>query len=121
MRTEISRVFYVEAAHRLPNVAEGHKCGRLHGHSYRITLHIEGEVDPHTGWIMDFGEVDDAWKPIHEALDHRFLNEVEGLQNPTSEVLARWVMERVKLPKGRVAAVTISETCTAECTVYATR
>jgi 6-pyruvoyltetrahydropterin/6-carboxytetrahydropterin synthase len=76
-------------------------------------------VDARTGWIVDFGEVDQAWKPIHDALDHRFLNEVPGLENPTSEKLAQWVLERVKLPVGKLRAVAVAETCNAACTVYA--
>lgn len=119
MRTEISREQRFEAAHRLPNVPDGHKCGRLHGHSFRVTLYVGGEVDPHTGWILDFGAIDQAWKPLRERLDHRYLNEIEGLENPTSEVLARWIFDRVDLPAGRLVAVTVHETCIGACTVYA--
>jgi 6-pyruvoyltetrahydropterin/6-carboxytetrahydropterin synthase len=119
MRTEISRSYHVEAAHRLPHLPEGHKCARLHGHSFEITLHVQGEVDPKTGFILDFAEIDRAFEPLFERLDHHYLNEVEGLENPTSEVLARFVMERVRLPAGRLAAVTVAETCNARCTVYA--
>ena len=116
-RTELSRQYFIEAAHRLPNVPAGHKCARLHGHSFKITLHISGEIDPGPGWVVDFGEIDQAWLPIHEVLDHRYLNEIAGLENPTSENLARWILERVKLPRGKLRAVTIAETCCAECTV----
>jgi 6-pyruvoyltetrahydropterin/6-carboxytetrahydropterin synthase len=119
MRTEISKEYRIEAAHRLPNVPVGHKCARLHGHSFKITLYITGEVDPHTGWIVDFGDIDRAWEPIHLLLDHHCLNEVPGLENPTSEKLAAWVLERVQLPKGRLSAVAVAETCCAACTVYA--
>ena len=119
MHTEIARVYLIEAAHRLPNVDPGHKCARLHGHSFRITLRIGGPVDPQAGWIVDFGEVDRAWQSIHEALDHRYLNEVEGLENPTSEMLAGWILQRVKLPRGSLRSVTVAENCAAECTVYA--
>jgi 6-pyruvoyltetrahydropterin/6-carboxytetrahydropterin synthase len=120
VKTELFRLYTVEAAHRLPNVPPGHKCQRLHGHSFKITLHIGGEVDPKTGWIIDFGEVDRAFEPLFEQLDHHYLNEVPGLENPTSELLARWVLERVRLPGARLLAVTIDETCNARCTVYAT-
>lgn len=119
MRTELFRNYIVEAAHRLPNVPSGHKCARLHGHSFKITLHIGGEVDPKSGWIIDFGEVDQAFAPLFEQLDHHYLNEVAGLENPTSELLARWVLERVHLSGARLLAVTIDETCNARCTVYA--
>ena len=119
MRTEISRSFSIEAAHRLPHVPEGHKCSRLHGHSFKITLHVGGELDPKLGWIVDFAELDRAFQPIHKLLDHRYLNEVPGLENPTSELLARFVLERVKLSAGVLKAVSISETCTSSCIVYA--
>ena len=119
MRTEISRSYQIEAAHRLPHVPEGHKCARLHGHSFEITLHVTGEVDPKLGFILDFAEIDRAFEPLFERLDHHYLNEVQGLENPTSEVLARFVLERVRLPAGRLAAVTVAETCNARCTVYA--
>ena len=119
MRTEISRSFRIEAAHRLPGLPAEHKCARLHGHSFEITLVVGGEVDPKLGWIVDFADIDRAFEPIFLALDHRYLNEVPGLDNPTSEVLARWVFERVQLPRARLVRVTVAETCTARCTVYA--
>ena len=119
MRTEISRSYTIEAAHRLPHVPAGHKCARLHGHSFRITLHVGGAVDPKLGWIVDFAEIDRAFEPLFAQLDHRYLNEVEGLENPTSEVLAQWVLTRVQLAGARITAVSIEETCSARCTVYA--
>lgn len=119
MRTELSKSFNLEAAHRLPNVPPEHKCARLHGHSFEVTLHVRGPVDPHLGWVLDFAEITKAFAPMHELLDHRYLNEVKGLENPTSENLARFILERVKLPAGKLSAVTVSETCTSSCTVYA--
>ena len=119
MRTELSKTFNLEAAHRLPNVPPEHKCARLHGHSFEVTLHVRGPVDPHLGWVLDFAEITKAFAPMHELLDHRYLNEVSGLDNPTSENLARFILERVKLPAGKLSAVTVSETCTSSCTVYA--
>src|SRR5919197_833097 len=94
--TEIFKEFTFEAAHRLPNVPEGHKCGRLHGHSFRAEVHVRGQVDPASGWVMDFGDIKEAFAPLHDELDHRFLNEIDGLQNPTSENLARWIWRRLK-------------------------
>ena len=119
MRTEIERTFRFEAAHRLPNLPEDHKCFRLHGHSFRATVVVAGEVDPHLGWIVDFAALDEAWKPLHDLLDHRYLNEVPGLENPTSEHLARFILERITVPAARVLRVTVRETCTAACTVHA--
>ncbi|MEV6621426.1 6-carboxytetrahydropterin synthase QueD [Amycolatopsis sp. NPDC051106] len=113
---EIFREFTFEAAHRLPEVPEGHKCARLHGHSYRVTVHVEGPVDPHAGWVMDFGEVKAAFKPLEEQLDHRYLNEIQGLENPTSENLAVWIWDRLVPQLPDVSAVTVRETCTSGCT-----
>ncbi|WP_280505637.1 6-carboxytetrahydropterin synthase QueD [Nocardia farcinica] len=111
---EIYREFTFEAAHRLPNVPEGHKCARLHGHSYRVVVHVAGEVDPTTGWVMDFAEIKQAFAPLSEELDHHYLNEVAGLENPTSEVLARWIWARLeyRLP---LSQVVVKETCTSGC------
>lgn len=113
---EIFREFTFEAAHRLPNVPEGHKCSRLHGHSYRVIVHVEAPVDPETGWVMDFGDLKKAFKPLEARLDHYYLNDIEGLENPTSEVLARWIWERLKPTLPVLSALTVRETCTSGCT-----
>jgi 6-pyruvoyltetrahydropterin/6-carboxytetrahydropterin synthase len=107
---EIFKEFAFEAAHYLPLVPSGHKCGRLHGHSYRATVHVKGDVGP-MGWVVDFAEVTVAFAPLADQLDHRYLNEVEGLSNPTSENVARWIFDRLaeSLP---LAAVAVRETCT---------
>ena len=88
---DIFKSFTLEAAHRLPNVPPGHKCARLHGHSFRIELHVSGEPDPHAGWVMDFADLKAAFAPIYERLDHHYLNDIDGLENPTSERLAEWL------------------------------
>ena len=90
----IFKVFQIEAAHRLPHVPEGHKCARVHGHSFQIEVHVEGPVDPAFGWVMDFADVKTAFQPLFDALDHHYLNDVDGLENPTSERLAEWVWQR---------------------------
>lgn len=110
--TEIFKEFTFEAAHRLPAVPPEHKCARLHGHSFRVALHVRGPVDARTGWIMDFADIAAAWQPMHAALDHRYLNEVAGLENPTSEHLARWIFERVKPTLPLLHRVVVHETCT---------
>lgn len=112
---EIYKEFTFEAAHRLPNVPPGHKCARLHGHSFRVRIHVTGEVDPKTGWIMDFADIKTAFAPLHDALDHRYLNEIEGLQNPTSESLARWIWQRLRGGLPQLSMVAVSETCTSGC------
>ncbi|MFC9463972.1 6-carboxytetrahydropterin synthase QueD [Streptomyces coelicoflavus] len=113
---EIFREFTFEAAHRLPNVPEGHKCARLHGHSYKVIVHVEAPVDAESGWVMDFGDLKKAFKPLEAQLDHYYLNDIEGLENPTSEVLARWIWERLKPTLPDLSALTVRETCTSGCT-----
>ena len=112
---EIFKEFTFEAAHRLPNVPPGHKCARLHGHSYRVALHVQGPVGDTSGWVMDFADISEAWKPLHQVLDHYYLNEVEGLSNPTSENLARWIWRRLKPTLPRLSQVVVRETCTSGC------
>lgn len=113
---ELFKEFTFEAAHRLPNAPDGHKCARLHGHSFVAVVHVSGEVDPHTGWVIDFADISDAVRPLVDQLDHRYLNEIDGLDNPTSEHLARWVWCRLEPRLPLLFAVTIRETCTAGCT-----
>jgi len=112
---DIFKVFTVEAAHRLPHVPEGHKCARLHGHSFRIELHLSGPVDPHAGWVMDFADVKAAFKPIYDRLDHHYLNDIPGLDNPTSEQLAKWIWDQAKPVLPLLSAVVVHETCTSGC------
>lgn len=108
----IFKVFHVEAAHRLPNVPEGHKCSRLHGHSFRIELHVSGEIDARSGWVMDFADVKTAFAPLYDQLDHHYLNDIEGLENPTSENLCRWIFQRLRPELPGLDRVTVHETCT---------
>lgn len=112
---DIFKSFTIEAAHRLPHVPAGHKCARLHGHSFRIELRVTGEPDPHTGWIMDFAEIKRAFQPLYEQLDHHYLNDVEGLGNPTSERLAQWIWARLKPVLPLLGEVVVHETCTSGC------
>jgi 6-pyruvoyltetrahydropterin/6-carboxytetrahydropterin synthase len=104
-----------EAAHRLPNVPPGHKCAKIHGHSFKILLSVEGPVDPQTGWFIDYGELDKLWQPLYQQLDHNYLNEVPGLENPTSENLARWLWDNLKPNLSALTRVTVYETCDARC------
>ena len=120
MSTTLFKDFTFEAAHHLPHVPAGHKCGRLHGHSFMVRLEITGEVDPHTGWIMDFAELKAAFKPTYDRLDHYYLNDIPGLENPTSEVLAKWIWDQMKPLVPLLSAVMLKETCTAGC-VYRRR
>ena len=112
---EIFKEFTFEAAHRLPMVAADHKCARLHGHSFQVALHVRGDVDEQLGWFMDFAEVEAAFKPFYAQLDHHYLNEVEGLENPTSENLARWVWTELKPRLPLLDRIVVHETCTSAC------
>lgn len=112
---DIFRVFTIEAAHRLPNVPPGHKCARLHGHSFRIELHLSGKVDAHTGWVMDFADVKRAFQPIYDRLDHHYLNEITGLENPTSENVARWIWKQTTPVLPLLTKIVVHETCTSGC------
>ncbi|MEK7393834.1 MAG: 6-carboxytetrahydropterin synthase QueD [Fibrobacterota bacterium] len=113
---EIWKEFGFESAHRLPNVGEGHKCGRLHGHSFLVRITLRGVPGPDTGWIMDFADLKKAWKPLEDQLDHRYLNEIPGLENPTSEVLVRWIWDKMAPILPELWSVSVRETCTAGCT-----
>jgi 6-pyruvoyltetrahydropterin/6-carboxytetrahydropterin synthase len=115
MKMELRKTFQFEAAHRLPALPETHKCWRLHGHSFQAEIVVEGECDPQLGWVMDYADIRRAFAPIWEQLDHRYLNEVPGLENPTSENVARWIWDRLKPRLPLLAAVAVAETCTARC------
>lgn len=105
--------FTFEAAHRLPNVPADHKCARLHGHSFRARVTVEGPVGAESGWVVDFADIAEACEPLRAQLDHHYLNEIEGLENPTSEVIARWLWERLQPRLPGLVSVTVQETCTA--------
>ena len=93
---EIFKVFRIDAAHYLPNVPEGHKCGQMHGHSFRVEIYVRGPIDPRLGWVIDFNGISKAFSPLHDQLDHRCLNHIEGLENPTSENMAKWIWKRLR-------------------------
>jgi 6-pyruvoyltetrahydropterin/6-carboxytetrahydropterin synthase len=112
---EIFKEFTFEAAHRLPNVEPDHKCARLHGHSFRVSVHLTGPVSTDGGWVRDFHDISSAMAPLLEMLDHYYLNEVEGLENPTSEVLARWIWAGLTGSLPELSEVVVRETCTSGC------
>ena len=111
----IFKEFSFEAAHRLPNLAPDHKCYRLHGHSFTCEIHVSGAVDEHLGWVLDFAEIKKAFAPLHEMLDHHYLNDIEGLSNPTSENLTRWIWQKLKPSLPSLCRVVLRETCTSGC------
>ncbi len=112
---ELRKTFQIEAAHRLPSVPPGHKCGRLHGHSFVIEIGLVGPVGVQTGWVMDYADIKAAFKPLYDRLDHNYLNELPGLENPTSERLAVWVWRELKPRLPLLTEVVVAETCTSRC------
>ena len=112
---EIFKEFTVEAAHRLPNVPPGHKCARLHGHSFRLEVHVTGMVDEKTGWVIDFADIKAAFAPFEKLLDHNYLNEIPGLENPTSENLAVWLWDGLFPALPTLSSIVVRETCTSTC------
>ena len=115
MEAEVIKTFRFEAAHSLPNAPEGHKCRRLHGHNYRVDIHVTGPVDKRAGWVLDFGLIKKAVEPILAELDHRCLDETPGLANSTSEQIARYLWERVATKLPGLSAVTVWETDDSRC------
>ena len=116
MNVELTKEFRFEAAHHLPHVPPGHKCARVHGHSYKVELEVSGPVDPRTGWLFDFGVIDEAWATLHERFDHHNLNEVPGLENSTCENIAIYVWRALHTKIPQLSAVTIWEMSDGRCT-----
>src|SRR5687768_1741540 len=115
MHVRLSKTFRFEAAHDLPPFPPDHKCRRLHGHSFRFDVVVEGEVDPAKGYLIDYGDIKAAAQPLVQRLDHYYLNEIEGLENPTSENIARWIWQRLRPALPLLHSVIVHETCTTEC------
>jgi len=112
---QIFKEFTFEAAHRLPNVPADHQCSRLHGHSFSVRITVAGEVGAESGWVMDFADLSRAFRPLLDQLDHYYLNEIDGLENPTSENLAKWIWQRLKPSLQNLVEIEIRETCNSGC------
>lgn len=112
---ELRKTFQFEAAHHLPQLPEDHKCRRLHGHSFQVDVVVDGPCDPQLGWVIDYAEISQAFKPLWEQLDHHYLNEIECLENPTSERVALWIWDRLRPTLPLLKEVVVAETCTARC------
>ncbi len=115
MNMELRKSFQFEAAHLLPLLPKAHKCRRLHGHSFKVEIAVAGPCDPRLGWVMDYADLSAAFKPLWEKLDHHYLNEIPGLENPTSEVLAAWIWKRLKPRLPLLCEVVVAETCQSRC------
>jgi 6-pyruvoyltetrahydropterin/6-carboxytetrahydropterin synthase len=116
VEVELTKEYRFEAAHRLPRVPAGHKCQRVHGHSYKVEVVVRGPVDPETGWLIDFGVIDDVWNVLHARLDHQNLNEVPGLENSTCENIAIYLWRELRPHIAVLDAVTVWETYDSKCT-----
>lgn len=112
---EIYKDITFEAAHLLPNLPDGHKCRRLHGHSFQVRLYVKGPIETTTGWVIDYADIKQAFAPILKQLDHYYLNEIEGLANPTSENLVKWIWDRLKPNLAYLSKIELKETCTTGC------
>ena len=115
MKMELRKTFQFEAAHLLPHLPESHKCRRLHGHSFRVDVVVAGECDPKLGWLMDYADISEAFKPLLDRLDHYYLNEIPGLENPTSENLAVWIWKQLKPALPLLSEIVVAETCMSRC------
>lgn len=116
MKVELRKTFQFEAAHRLPLLPADHKCHRLHGHSFKVEVVVAGECDPRLGWLMDYAEISTAFQPFWQQLDHNYLNEIPGLENPTSENVADWIWRRLKPKLPLLREIVVAETCQSSCT-----
>ena len=112
---DIFHIFHLQCARRLPALPASHPCARMHGHSFRIELTVSGDLDPVLGWVIDFAEFEAAWQPIHDALDHRTLNDIDGLDNPTSEHLARWLWQQLQPALPGLSQIKVMETHDSGC------
>ncbi|OFZ29270.1 MAG: 6-carboxytetrahydropterin synthase QueD [Bdellovibrionales bacterium RIFCSPHIGHO2_01_FULL_40_29] len=115
MNFELKQHFQIESARFLPNLPAEHPCSRMHGHSFKIILTLQSSLDSKLGWVMDYHEISEVMKPLLAQLDHRILNDVSGLENPTSELLAKWIFEKAQLKISILKSVTIMETPATEC------
>jgi 6-pyruvoyltetrahydropterin/6-carboxytetrahydropterin synthase len=115
VRARLTKDYRFEAAQTLPNVPAKHKCGKMHGHSFLIEISVEGEVNPDTGWIYDHAEISKAMNPLVEMLDHAYLNEIPGLENPTIELMAGWFWQKLTPQVPGLVEIVIHETPTARC------
>ncbi len=118
MHVRLSKTFTFEAAHFLPSFPEGHKCRRMHGHSFRVDVFVEGEIPEGRHYLIDYGEIKQVIEPLRQQLDHYLLNEIEGLENPTSEMIAKWLWERIKPQLSLLSEIRVHETCTSTCSYF---
>jgi 6-pyruvoyltetrahydropterin/6-carboxytetrahydropterin synthase len=115
VRARLTKDFTFEAAQTLPNAPEGHKCRGVHGHSFKVEVSVEGDVDPKIGWVYDHARISDAMKSLMKMLDHAYLNDIEGLENPTIENMAEWFWKKLESQCPGLCEIVVHETSTARC------
>jgi 6-pyruvoyltetrahydropterin/6-carboxytetrahydropterin synthase len=115
MKYELKQHFQIESARFLPKLPKTHPCSQVHGHSFKIVLTLVGDLNPEIGWVMDYHEITKIMTPLLTQLDHKLLNEVSGLENPTSELLAKWIYEKAGSQIPLLKRVSVMETPTTEC------
>jgi 6-pyruvoyltetrahydropterin/6-carboxytetrahydropterin synthase len=115
MKCRLTKDFRFEAAQTLPSLPGDHKCKRMHGHSFKVEISVEGEVNPQIGWVYDHAEISRAMEPLLEQLDHSYLNEIEGLENPTIEFMAAWLWRKLAPQLPGLSEIVIHETPSARC------
>lgn len=115
MHVQLVKSITFEAAHYLPSFPEGHKCRRMHGHSFRVEIKVSGEIPEGEYHLIDYGEIMEIVEPLRKRLDHYCLNEIEGLENPTSEMIAKWLWDRLIPELTLLDEIVVDETCTSRC------
>ncbi len=115
---EMSKEFRFEAAHFLPKVAPTHQCHKIHGHSYLVTVRAEGFINEELGWVMDLNDLSEKFAPLLKILDHSLLNNIEGLENPTGENVAVWILTRLGAQLPQLSSVTVEATNRIAITVH---
>ena len=115
MNVRLVKTFTFEAAHHLPSFPEGHRCRRMHGHSFKVDVIVQGDIPHGRHYLIDYGDIKAAIDPIHDQIDHHCLNEINGLENPTSEMIAKWLWDKLRPNLPLLAEIVVYETCTSRC------
>ena len=111
----IYKIFNIESARSLPNLPDSHPCKNIHGHSFKIKITVSGKINKATGMVLDFNQIDEIFNPIHLLIDHKYLNDIKGLENPSSENLAIWIWKRLKPKLPTIIEIEIKETSETGC------
>ena len=111
----VYKKFTIESARSLPNLPNSHPCKKIHGHSFKIIIYIEGKIDTKTGFVIDFHDIEKAFNPLKIKLDHAYLNNIEGLNNPSSENMCKWIWEKLKIKLPGLLKIEIKETNSTGC------